>query len=180
MEQHMSSPILRALGVTAALLALGLSVGPAPALASGAATANLNLTASVAQDCVIGTATLGFGSYDPVVTNKTANLDQSTTMTVTCTKGAAGITMGLGPSGNAGTPCGASPARCLASGGNLLNYQLYSDSPGGAVWTTAITEAVAGGVGSPTTVTIYGRVPAGQDATVGASYTDTVVATVNY
>jgi len=48
------------------------------------------------------------------------------------------------------------------------------------VWTTAITETVTGGVTTPTTVTIYGRVPGAQDAAVGTGYTDAITATVNY
>jgi spore coat protein U-like protein len=174
----MASPLHRALGIVVALFGFGLTSAPVPALA-GSATANLTLSASIAQNCIIGTATLPFGSYDPVVSNATANLDQSVTMMVTCTKGAAGITMGLGSSSNAPTGC-AAPQRCLVSSGNYLNYQLYSDSGRSTVWTSAIAETVSGGTTTPTQVTIFGRIPAGRDASVGASYADTVVATVNY
>jgi spore coat protein U-like protein len=61
-----------------------------------------------------------------------------------------------------------------------MNYQLYSDSGRSSVWTTAIAETVSGGVTTPTNVTIYGRIPSGQDASIGAAYTDSVTATVNF
>lgn len=160
-------------------LCAALLLSTAPSAYASTATANLTVTASVAQKCIISAATLAFGSYDPVVTNKTANLDQSATMTLTCTKGATGITMDLGSSGNAGTGCTA-PQRCLSNSGAYLNYQLYSDSARTAVWTTGVAESVTGGVTTPTNVTVYGRIPGGQDASVGASYQDTVVATVNF
>jgi spore coat protein U-like protein len=166
------------LGIIAAAMIMGLSSVAQPAGAT-AVSANLSVSASVAQKCTIGTGSLGFGAYDPIATNLTANVDQSTTMTVTCTKGASGITMGLGSSAAAGTGCTA-PQRCLASGTDYLNYQLYSDSGRTAVWTGAISEAVIGGVTTPTAVTIYGRIPGAQDAAVGATYADTIVATVNY
>jgi spore coat protein U-like protein len=146
---------------------------------AGSSTGNLSVSASVAQKCTIGAGTLAFGAYDPVGTNAATDLDQSGTMTVTCTKGATGITVGFGASSNDPAGC-AAPQRCLASSGNYLNYQLYSDSSRSSVWTTAIAETVSGGTSSPTTLTVYGRIPKAQDASVGASYADTVVATVNY
>ena len=150
------------------------------AVDAGSSTGTLTVTASVSQKCILSSPTLGFGSYDPVVTNNAANLDSSTTITVTCTKGATGITLGFGNSGNAPTGCSA-PQRCLlgAGHGDYLNYQLYSDSGHSSVWTTAISESVTGGITTPTSVTIYGRVPPTQDVNVD-TYSDTVVATVNY
>jgi len=169
---------VRAFGKLATLVAVGLSFTSTPAQA-GSATANLTVSASIAQNCIIATATLPFGAYDPVVTNRSTAINVSTTMTVTCTKGASGITMGLGASANAPAGCTA-PQRCLANSGTYLNYQLYSDSGHTTVWTTAIAETISGGITTPTAVTIYGQIPPGQDASIGASYADTVVATVNY
>src|SRR5436190_24300459 len=52
-------------------------------------TANLAVQANVAAKCTITAPNvLQFGSYDPVVTNATADLDASTTISVACTKGA--------------------------------------------------------------------------------------------
>lgn len=160
-------------------LAVALLLSSGPSAFAASATANLTVTASVPQKCVIAAAALAFGSYDPVVTNNSANLDQTATMTLTCTKGATGVTLGMGSSANAPAGCTA-PQRCLVSSGSYLNYQLYSDSSRSSVWTTAIAETVSGGITTPTSVTVYGRIPGGQDAPVGASYQDTIVATVNF
>jgi spore coat protein U-like protein len=66
--------------------------------------------------------------------------------------------------------------------GNFLTYELYQEVGRVTVWGTA-----GGALLSPSAApskaardfTVYGRVTAGQDATAG-SYTDTVVATVNF
>lgn len=149
------------------------------AVSAGSSTGTLTVTASVAQNCIVSSPTLAFGAYDPVVANLSANDDQSTTIVLTCTKGASGITLGFGNSANAPAGCTA-PQRCLVSSGHYMNYQLYSDSGRSSVWTTAIAETVSGGVTTPTNVTVYGRIPSGQDASIGAAYTDSVTATVNF
>jgi len=165
----------------AALVALATAavwMTPDP-VAAGSSTGTLSVTASVAQNCLVNSPTLAFGAYDPVVANLSTNDDQTATIVVTCTKGASGITLGFGSSANAPAGCTA-PQRCLVNTGHYLNYQLYSDSGRTSVWTTAIAETVSGGVTTPTNVTIYGRIPSGQDASVGATYTDSVTATVNF
>ncbi len=152
-------------------------------VSAGSSTGTLTVSASIAQNCTVGAATLGFGAYDPVVANRTANDDVAQTMVVTCTKGATGITLGMGASpNNANCPGGGATARCMKDGtnANYLNYQLYSDSGRSSVWTTAITESVTGGITTPTNVSVYGRVPSGQDASVGTGYTDAITATVNF
>lgn len=64
---------------------------------------------------------------------------------------------------------------------NYVNYNLYSDS----ARTTPITvggtlsPVLADTEPGPAVVTIYGRVPSGQNLAVG-SYTDTVVLTTTY
>ena len=168
------------LATIAAAAVIAAAVLSPAAVNAGSSTGTLTVTASVAQKCILSSPTLAFGSYDPVVTNNSANLDASTTITVTCTKGATGITLGFGNSANAPAGCTA-PQRCLLGSGhaNYLNYQLYSDSGHSSVWTTAISESVTGGITTPTSVTIYGRVPPAQDVSVD-SYSDSVVATVNY
>jgi len=145
-----------------------------------AATAQANLTvqASVTANCdVEAPNTLDFGDYDPVVTHASANLDASTTIRVRCTRGSSNVWVGLDSGSNA-----SSSQRRLAGGGSeFMDYDLYSD----AARTTAWGNAQASGVDySPASsgwenLTVYGRVPSGQDVAVG-SYTDTVVATINF
>ena len=100
--------------------------------------------------------------------------------TVLCTKGSTGVTVGLG----LGTHSAAGN-RFMSNGTDSLQYELYSDSAGGTVWSNGgaglVTWPVFGpiGAGAGTPHTVFGRVPAGQDVSVG-SYTDVVTATVNF
>lgn len=149
----------------------------APAMA-GTVTESLDVTASVDPNCIFttpGTVTLSFGSYDPVVTNKTGNLDQSTTFGVTCTNGAS-VQIGLS---------GANASREMASTAtpaNKLNYQLYRNAARDQEWGTIASGNVLGitGTGLDQTQTVYGRIPGGQNPVVANDYTATETITVSF
>jgi spore coat protein U-like protein len=141
------------------------------------ATANLAVSATISNNCSITTIAVGFPAYDPIVTHA-ATPDDSTTgsVTVTCTKGAV-TTIGLGLGANvAGTQMR------MVNGTNYLNYALYQDAGHATVWGTAgagLLTPVAAPSKAPRTFPVYGRIPAAQDLPAG-TYTDTVVATVNF
>ena len=147
---------------------------------AGTAANNLSVTATVAASCTIATNAVAFGAYDPIVTNKTANLDGTGTVTVTCTNGSIGtITLGQGANATIGST-DALPLRQMAATTNRLSYQLYSDAARLVVWGNAIGAGIArtgSGVADP--LTVYGNVTAGQNVPAG-SYSDTVVATVTF
>jgi spore coat protein U domain-containing protein, fimbrial subunit CupE1/2/3/6 len=153
-----------------------LSLISVPAFA-GSATANLNVTASVSAVCTISTVTVAFGAYDPVVTNAATDLNGTGTLTVACTKGAAAtIDLGVGNNLSAGS-------RRMSSGTDFLNYALFKDAARTQVWGTGMTGGTTLTYNSAskasTNLTVYGKVPQAQDVTVG-SYSDVVVATINY
>jgi spore coat protein U-like protein len=141
------------------------------------ATASLTVNATVSKNCTITTAPVNFGAYDPVTTNATAPLDAIGTITVTCTKGAE-AKVGLGAGSNA-----QGATRRMAQGAAAyLTYELYKDANRASVWgntTDTGLDVPAAPNRNPRNFTVYGRVAQAQDATVG-SYTDTVVATVNF
>jgi spore coat protein U-like protein len=142
-----------------------------------ASSTNLTVTANVIKNCTITTAPVAFGNYDSVAANATAPLDSVGTVTVTCTKGAV-AKVGLNPGANAQ----GATRRMLGGTAQYLTYELYRDASRTTVWgDTADTglEIPAAPSRDPRSYTVYGRVAAAQDATVG-SYTDTVVATVNF
>ncbi len=142
-------------------------IAVAPVAFAGSQAGTLTLNSSVAANCTIGAATLNFGAYDPVVTNTASPLDGSTTMAVACTKGVA-------PNITTATAGGA-----MTGGGDTLNYLLYSDTGRTTPFTgTGFTMPAAAGK-APQNLTIYGRVPGGQDVGV-ASYTGTIAVTVNF
>ena len=170
------------LGVGAALLA------PAPAHA-GSTPTNLAVTANIAANCTISTTAVAFGAYDPVVLNATTALNGTGSVTIGCTKGSAPtITLGLGANASGSQ-------RNMLNGANtdVLGYQLYQPPSnivgtacpavaGGTIWGTTGSNIFAPTVPTSKATRAYnicGVVSAGQDVSVG-SYSDTVVATVNF
>jgi spore coat protein U-like protein len=137
------------------------------------ATSSLTVTATVAKVCVLTSGTVAFGAYDPVGANAAVPLDQSGTFTVACTRGT-GYTIGLGLGNNVtGT------TRRMSSGTDFLSYELYLDAGHTTVWNaTNLSSGTAASI-TPVSLTVYGRVAAGQNVGAG-SYTDTVVSTVNF
>jgi spore coat protein U-like protein len=134
------------------------------------------VSATVARNCSITTTAVAFATYDPVVANATAPLDGTGSVVVTCTKGA-GTRIDLGLGANvAGT------TRRMAGGTDFLTYQLYQNTGRTTVWGSGAAAGLIIPVApsrAARTFTVFGRVPAGQD--VGAaSYSDSVVATINF
>jgi spore coat protein U-like protein len=141
-----------------------------------------------ALDCSVGATGVAFGVYDPTV----ATPDDSTgTITVTCVYAGPGgaddtnytVTLSTGASGTYAQ-------RQMTAGSSRLRYNLFGDAGRSQVWgnasagTTIITgyAKVGPGVGNNTrtvTHTVYGRVPALQDADTG-NYTDSIVVTLTF
>jgi spore coat protein U-like protein len=144
--------------------------------ASHAATATSTFTVQVAiqATCTINSAsTLDFGTQGVLA----ANVDQTSTIQVTCTN-TTPYNIGL----NAGTGSGATVAvRKMTSGGATINYSLYTDAGRGTVWgNTVSTDTQAGtGNGAAQNYTVYGRIPA-QTTPAPGNYADTITVTVTY
>ena len=163
------------LSAAATLIASLPFVAVTPMFASST-TANLSVSATVSNNCTISTNAIAFGAYDPIVTNATANLDATGSVVITCTKGAT-TTVGLDTGANA-----SSGTRRLASSGNYLTYELYQDSGRTTVWSNTgagLLSVVAAPSKSSRTFSVYARLAGGQDIPAG-TYTDTIVATVNF
>lgn len=145
------------------------------------ATDNLSVTASVAANCSISTAAVAFGAYDPIVTNASAALDGTGTVSVTCTDGASTtITLAQGANADVGSTDDAPVRRMNDGGTNYLAYLLYSDAGRTTVWgNTAPTGLAHTGSGLVTNLTVYGRTTGGQNVPAG-SYSDTVIATITF
>jgi spore coat protein U-like protein len=154
-----------------------VSIAAGSGLSAQQQSASLTVTASVTKNCTITTAPVNFGAYDPVAANATAALDGIGTVTVTCTKGAP-AKVGLSVGGNAQ----GATRRMSGGAAAYLAYELYKDTERATVWgdtaDTALDIPVAPDR-NPRNYTVFGRVAPAQDATVG-SYTDTVLATVNF
>ena len=158
--------------------ALVFAVATACALSAvanaGSTTTTFTSQITIAAACAINSASsLNFGTQGVLA----ANVDQTSTIQVVCTN-TTPFTIGL----DAGTGTGATvAARKLTSGGNTVNYALYSDAAHTAIWgNTVSTDTVAGtGAGSAQSFTVYGRVPP-QAAPAPGNYSDTITVTVMY
>jgi spore coat protein U-like protein len=140
-------------------------------------TITFDVTASVVGDCTVSAFSINFGTYEPVVTNKTVPLDSSTTINVYCTKGTAGsVALDNGVNFSGGN------RRMKSAAGAFMTYEIYKDAGYSTVWNTV-------GVNSATSTNktiplgggfiAYGRIPAGQDLAAGG-YSDTLQAIVTY
>jgi spore coat protein U-like protein len=135
----------------------------------GAAMAVLSHQAWAVQ-CSISVQGVSFGSYD-VFSNQ--SLDSTGNIGVSCDT-ATPYTLALSPGG------GTYAAREMANGAHRLNYNLYTDATRTGVWGDgAGGTSLVSGNGTSANHTIYGRVPAAQNAYVGG-YSDTVTVTINY
>ena len=135
-----------------------------------------NLAQAAFTSCTVATTPIAFGSYDPVLANRTAPLDSVATLSYDCVGGPPStVTIML----SSGTGSGFNPRR-LFSGGNALTYNLFLDAGRNTVWGDG-----TGGTSFHSTtrrkedVGVFGRVFAGQDAAIG-SYSNSIVVTINF
>jgi spore coat protein U-like protein len=166
-------------------LAIAITAIAAPALAQSVSD-TFQVRATVQKSCMItATNLLDFSNGSTVSYDLSTNLDASTTFSYRCSKNTA-FQIGLDAGSNPGAAA-AFGSRAMVNGGEFLGYELYSDVAGGTVWGNAVGSWVTGNSGALAgvqNVTIFGRIPAGQDVTPtapAAFYTDAAVTiTVNY
>jgi spore coat protein U-like protein len=133
--------------------------------------------ADAAPSCSISATGVSFSTYD--VFSAVAN-DSTGSVTFNCTGSAHNIVITLSKGSNSTF----NPRTMTGPASETLNYNLYSDAARTAIWgdgtvgTTTYANANPPN-GAPVVVTIYGRIPAGQDVRTG-SYSDTVTAIINF
>lgn len=154
--------------------------------ANAATTAGtLTVKATVVKGCSVNTdpsgtvanAVLDFGT----ITSLTANVDGDTTTTsgtsikVLCNNGTDyTVAFGAGNNGQGGV-------RRMAGGSSeFIPYNLYLASTRAAALAVDGTTASITGNGTPQTLDVYGRIPAGSVLPTAGNYTDTVTLTVTY
>jgi spore coat protein U-like protein len=161
------------IAMVAVMSAAALSV--APSSFAGTKTATFQVSLTVQADCSISANPLAFGSTGVIDTN----LDQTSSLSVTCTKGTP-YTVAL----DAGTGTGSTIAeRQMGNAGATasVKYNIYRDEARTQVWgqLSGIDTIGATGTGDAQSINVYGRVPA-QTAPVADTYTSTVTATVAF
>jgi spore coat protein U-like protein len=146
------------------------------AQAAGTRTTTFPVTATVASNCLIDSAsTMAFGNYDG-----SAPIDSTSAIAVRCSKNAP-YTIAL----NGGGAASIAP-RKMSFGTETLEYNLFSDAGRSTVWGSTVGTNTVGGTGSglnsAITHTVYGRLfdnANNQAAAVGA-YSDTIQVTIAY
>src|SRR5262245_4540229 len=140
---------------------------------------------SAALDCTVSTVGVAFGNYDPL---SAIPADSTGTVTIVCVylSGGAqqvGYSVQLSP-GSSGT----SLQRQMRAATSVLRYNLFTDAARSAIWgdgsagTTVADGSVTIGPGvgngrREDARSIYGRIPARQDALSG-NYTDAIIVTL--
>ncbi len=146
----------------------------------GAQTQSTSLTvnANVVKNCTITTAPVAFGNYDSGRGQCHGAARRHRHRHGRLHQRARRPRSVWAPAATRKAPCGGwPPARP-----SILTYELYKDTGHATVWGDTADTALdlpAAPNRNPRNFTVYGRVAAAQDATVG-NYTDTVVATVNF
>lgn len=147
-------------------------------------TGTLTVKATVAKGCSVNTdasgtvadAVLDFGT----ITSLTANVDGDTTSSgtsikVLCNNGTA-YTVAFGAGNNF-----LSGVRRMAGGSSeFIPYNLYLTSNRATALAVDGTTASITGNGTPQTLNVYGRIPAGSVLPTAGNYTDAVTLTVTY
>lgn len=158
------------------------ATGAAGVASAATATANFDVTITVNPLCDVSTVAptnLAFASP----TSFTADIDQTSTITVRCTSG---LPYNVGINAGAGTGSTVTTRKMtgLTTTSATIGYNLYRDSGRTQNWgNTPGTDTLAQTAnGNAQALTVYGRVPAASltPAPIAQSYKDTVSVTVTY
>jgi spore coat protein U-like protein len=140
------------------------------------------LAGTAGAACSVSATAVSFGSYDPL---SPLNTDATGTVTVTCS-GLLNVLVSYEVLLSRGGAGSYTPRR-MASGGNTLDYNLYTNITRSTIWgdNTGGSSRVTGSmlvqllVPTSNLHTVYGRIPAQQNVAAGL-YADTITVTVNY
>ena len=129
-----------------------------------------------AAGCSVSATSVGFGTYD--VFDSAPN-DSTGSVTLNCNGGAKNVTVAINRGGGSSFAL-----RRMRKTTEQLFYNLFLDAARTSIWGDGSSGTQTYAVGNPpnnqdVTLTIYARVPAGQDVSAG-SYSDSVTVTVNY
>jgi spore coat protein U-like protein len=129
-----------------------------------------------AQSCTISSTSVNFGNYN--VFDGSA-LDSTGSITYRCNSRASNITVALTRGGSSTF----NPRR-MFKGAEALTYNLFQNAARTSVWGdgtsgTAVYSRANPPNNSNVNLTVYGRVPAGQDVSAG-TFSDTVTAIINF
>lgn len=170
---------------------------PHPALKASTALALLATLAAlaaagpaVAASCSVSASGLLFGAYQPLVFPgklSSQSVDSTATISVVCAAitGGGAYTIALGPS-QAGSGNRISVRYMVNSqGGDLMMFNVYTDPLRTLIWGDGVTAGnLIGGQlaagNSNLSVSVYGRIPAGQSTLKAGSFSASLPVTLTY
>lgn len=137
---------------------------------------SLHASEAHAQSCTISATSVNFGSYNVF---NASPLDSTGTITYRCNAAAANITVAL----TQGTSSTYNP-RLMSKGAEVLGYNLYRNAARTNIWGdgssgTSVYSRANPPNNSNVNLTVYGRLPGGQDVSAGM-FSDTVTAVINF
>lgn len=139
-------------------------------------TTTFQATSTVSRNCTFnGTAqALAFGGYDPMATQP---LDATSTFQIRCTKNTS-VSIAL----NNGIYASGTQRRMSDLNNQFLNYQIYTNATRSTIWNSTNTVNLTPPSSTPQTLTVYGRIPAGQNVPGGQArtYADTITITATF
>lgn len=139
--------------------------------------------------CSVSSSGLAFGAYQPLTfAGKLYSVDVTSvaSVAVVCTgiTNGGSYTIALGPSTLGGGDGISTRYLANTSGGDLMRFNLYTDSTHATVWGNGTTGGVIGGsipVGeSNQSQPVYGKIPAGQYTLRAGSFEATLTMTLTY
>jgi spore coat protein U-like protein len=141
----------------------------------------LSRQAGAADTCSVTTSPMGFTGYNTIAT-----VTAIATITVTCVNSGSNKPSSVPVTLAATAGNGSISQRQMVNGARTLNYNLYTDYARTVIWgngitgsTIAATTSIALNGNAP--VTIYGKLPGGQNVAPGNYFTTTpVVVTATY
>ncbi len=136
---------------------------------AASATASFNVSVQVLAACSISASNMNFGG---ITTGTTSIRDATSSLTINCPNGTP-YTIALSNGANY------SSSRRMAWGASHIAYDLYLDNARTTQWTSGSTMTGTGS-GADQTLTVFGRIHAGQSISYTGSYSDTIVATITY
>jgi len=154
------------------------------------ATTSIPVTATVSPVCTVSTtAALAFAVYDPININAVAALQATGAISVACSKGSSGVTIGLDSGAHVS---GVQRQMIGGTSTNLLSYNIYQPTtnaassvctfPGTILWTNSgagMLTIPSAPAKTARTFNVCGMIPGGQDVSAD-NYNDTVTATITF
>jgi spore coat protein U-like protein len=157
-------------------IAVALALAAAGSAQAATKTASFNVTATVANNCVISANPLALGAFDG-----TNDLAATSTVVVRCTNGTPyNVDLSRGASATFA-------ARTMSNGTGTLVYNLFTDTTYTNIWGDGSTGTVrvsgtGTGFAAARNITVAGRLLASANtgAVDAGTYTDTIVASIIY